>query len=342
MQRHKKKLYIKYAVIILICIISLFLIAKFKFMREIVGVLISSFIVAYTLKPINRKMISKFNINKRLSAFILIIGVLALFIGIFTILIPSIFKEAISLESIIVALEEIVELIVSKINIPKEEFYSIINEQFGEKINLMISGLTEKIFTAIINFSENIVAFAIIPIASYYLLADGELIANKMLLLFSADKRILIKNIASDIDKVLGKYIIGQLFLCIVVGFMTAIGLLIIDIKFILILSILNGILNIVPYFGAILGMVPALIIALMDEPIKMVYVLLMFIIIQQLEGNIIAPKVTANSIKMHPLMVILLLLIGEKIAGLVGMIFIVPIGVIIKIIYEDIDYYLF
>lgn len=342
MKRYRKKFYIKYISIILICIAVLFLIARFKIIREIVAVLACSFIIAYTLKPMNRKIIEKFNINRRLSSFLLIMGLLALFVGIFTIIIPSIFKEVINLDSIIVALEEIVELIVSKINIPKEEFYSIINEQFGERINLMINGLTDKVFISVINFSENIIAFAIVPIASYYLLADGEFIANKILLVFSANKRILIKNIAKDIDKVLGKYIIGQLFLCVIVSIMTAIGLFALDVRFVLLLSILNGVLNIVPYFGAILGMIPAMIIALMDQPIKMIYVFIMFVIIQQLEGNIIAPKVTASSIKMHPLMVILLLLIGEKIGGLIGMILIVPVGVIIKIIYEDIDYYLF
>ena len=341
MIKNKKNL-IKNLCIILAVVIIIFLIYKSTIIRETLIVLLSSFILAYSIKPIYRKILSKVDINKRLLAFLLIIGVILLFMGSIAIFIPGLLTESISLESLIAGLEEIVSTITSKINIRKEELYAIINEQFGERINIIIAGFTDRIFNWVIEFSENILALAIVPIIAYYFLADGDLIANKLLLLFSSDKRILIKKVARDIDKVLGKYIVGQLFLCVIVGLMTFAGLMIIDIKFILILSLLNGILNIVPYFGAAIGAIPAMIIALLDEPIKMLYVLIMFIIIQQLEGNVIAPKITANSIKMHPLMVIILLLIGEKLFGLIGMILVVPLGVVIKIIYEDVNYYLF
>lgn len=340
MKSHLKK--IKPFAICLISLIVLYYIFKITIVREVIIVILFSFILAYTLKPIHKKILEKVKIGKRLLAFLLIIGVIGIFVGIITMLVPSLVKESISLDSIAISLEKIVEMIVSKINMPKDEFYSMINNQFGEKINMSINGLTDKIFTWIIDFSENIIALAIVPIVAYYFLADSEIIGNKTLLFFSADKRCLVKKISKDIDKVLGKYIIGQFILCILVSALTFMGLFFIDIKFVILLSLLNGILNIVPYFGAILGAIPALFIALVDDPVKALYVLILFVVIQQLEGNILAPKVTASSIKMHPLMVIILLLIGEKFAGLIGMILIVPIGVVIKIVYEDIDYYLF
>ncbi|MGL4451518.1 MAG: AI-2E family transporter [Sarcina sp.] len=327
---------------LIILIIVLFLAYKFRIIREIIFVLLCSFILAYALKPIYKKILIKININKRLLAFLLILSVILVFTLIFTILVPSIIKECSNLEDMIRSVEILIEKVISKINMPKEEFYSMINYQFGEKINIMIADITDKIFISVIDFSENIITLAIVPIVAYYFLADGNLIEKKVLLLVSADKRMLLKKISIDIDKVLGKYIMGQFMLCLVVGALTFIALLIVDIKFILLLSILNGLLNIIPYFGAFIGAIPAMLIALMDDPIKVIYVLIAFIIIQQLEGNILAPKITASSIEMHPLMVIILLLIGEKIGGLIGMVLVVPLGVIIKIIYEDIDYYLF
>lgn len=330
-------------VISVIGIIALFyLVYRFRIIRNIIFVLLCSFILAYAIKPIYKKILAKVRINKRLLAFLVILSIILLFIVIFTILVPSIIKECTNLESMINNVERLVEKIISKIDMPKEEFYSMMNYQFGEKINIMMAGITDKIFVWLVDFSENIIALAVVPIVAYYFLADGDLIGKKILLLFSADKRMLLKKISADIDKVLGKYIMGQFTLCLMVGALTFIALLIVDIKFILLLSILNGMLNIIPYFGAFLGAIPAVLIALMDDPIKVIYVLIAFIIIQQLEGNILAPKITANSIEMHPLVVIILLLIGEKLGGLLGMVLIVPIGVIIKIIYEDIDYYLF
>ncbi|MGL4654739.1 MAG: AI-2E family transporter [Sarcina sp.] len=340
----KKILLEKKSIIIsvLISILVLYLIYRFKIIKEIIFVLFSSFILAYALKPLYKKILNKVNLSKRLLAFLVILSVILVFILIFTILVPSVIKECSNLENMINSLETLLETIISKVNMPKEEFYSMMNYQFGEKVNLMIANLSEEIFTWLIDFSENLIALAIVPIVAYYFLADGDLIGQKVLLLFSADKRMLLKKISADIDKVLGKYIMGQFILCLIVGGLTFVALLIVDIKFILLLSILNGMLNIIPYFGAFLGAVPTVVIALMDDPIKVIYVLIAFIIIQQLEGNILAPQITANSIEMHPLVVIILLLIGEKVGGLLGMILVVPIGVIIKIIYEDIDYYLF
>ena len=332
--------------IIIINIISMiilfYLIYKFRIIRDIIFVLLCSFILAYVLKPLYKKILSKIGINKRLLAFLVILSIILIFIITFSLLVPSIIKECTTLENMINSVEFLIEKIISKFNIPKEEFYSMMNYQFGEKVNIMINNITEKIFIWLLDFSENIIALAIVPIVAYYFLADGDLIGQKILLLVSADKRILLKKISKDIDKVLGKYIMGQFILCLLVGVLTFIALLVLDIKFVLLLSILNGILNIIPYFGAFLGAVPAIFIALMENPIKAIYVLIAFTVIQQLEGNILAPKITANSVEMHPLVVIILLLIGEKFGGFLGMVLIVPMGVIVKIIYEDVDYYLF
>lgn len=338
--------FLKEKKIIIINIISMvilfYFIYKFKIIRDIIFVLLYSFVLAYILKPLYKKIMNKTTINKRLLAFLVILSIILIFIITFSLLVPSIIKECTTLENMINSVEVLIEKMISKVNIPKEEFYSIMNYQFGEKINIMINNITEKIFISLLDFSENIIALAIVPIVAYYFLADGDLIGQKILLLVSADKRILLKKISKDIDKVLGKYIMGQFILCLLVGVLTFIALLTLDIKFVLLLSILNGMLNIIPYFGAFLGAVPAIFIALMEDPIKVVYVLISFTIIQQLEGNILAPKITANSVEMHPLVVIILLLIGEKLGGFLGMVLIVPIGVIVKIIYEDIDYYLF
>ena len=132
-----------------------------------------------------------------------------------------------------------------------------------------------------------------------------------------------IKKSREDVDKVLGKYILGQLLLSLLVGIMTFIGMLILGIKFPLLLAFLNALLNIIPYFGAVLGAIPAIVVALVEGPNKILWVILTFLIIQQIEGNLIAPKITAESIDMHPILIIILLLIGEQIGGLLGMVFI-------------------
>jgi predicted PurR-regulated permease PerM len=123
---------------------------------------------------------------------------------------------------------------------------------------------------------------------------------------------------------------------------MTFTVLIILDIDFPLMLSLLNGIFNIVPYFGPLLGSLPSVIIALLDSPKKAIWAALLLNLIQQIEGDIIAPKITGDTVDIHPLFIILLLIAGGKIGGFVGMVMAVPIAVIVKVIIEDLDYYMY
>ena len=108
-----------------------------------------------------------------------------------------------------------------------------------------------------------------------------------------------------------------------------------------LVLSVVNGVVNIIPYFGPIIGGVPIVFIAMTSSITKdnsssrSIYHSIS-------RGDLLAPKITGDCISMHPVTIILLLILGEKIAGVAGMILCVPIAVIIKVIYDDINYYLF
>jgi len=152
----------------------------------------------------------------------------------------------------------------------------------------------------------------------------------------------MVRKILDDIDKVLGRYIISQFMLCLIIGVLTFIILIFLRVDFPVILSLLNAIFNIIPYFGPLFGAIPAVIMALLKSPKTAMYTALWLYGIQQIEGNIISPKVTGDSVSMHPLLVILLLIIGGKLGGFVGMVLAVPIGVAIKVIYEDLNYYIF
>ena len=189
---------------------------------------------------------------------------------------------------------------------------------------------------------ENLINLAIVPIIAYYFLVDGDIIYNKLMLVFPTEKRVVIKKIICNIDRVLGRYIMSQLLLSIIIGVLTLILLLIIGVKFPVALAIINAITNVIPYFGPILGGVPIVFIALTMSPTKGLIAFIGVILIQQIEGNILAPTITGDSTNMHPIIIIILLILGEKIGGIIGMIVVVPIAVMIKVIYDDINNYLF
>ena len=227
-------------------------------------------------------------------------------------------------------------------NLNDISFFESIYNQISEEVNIFFSKVTDNLLENLMVCFESLVSLAIVPIVTYYFLVDGDLIYNKLLLILPTEKRIIAKRVISHIDKVLSRYIISQLLLSLIIGALTFIVLVIIDVKFALILGIFNGILNIVPYFGPIIGGVPAIFVALMESPNKALWTLIAIFLIQQIEGNILSSKITGDSTNMHPIIIIILLLVGEKLGGLIGMIVAVPIGVIVKVIYDDINDYLF
>ncbi len=338
----KYKKIINPILIIIVALITLALYIKIKTLNSIVNIIFIGFIFAYTLKPFRDSLSEKFKLNKRVSSISIIIVIVFSFILLSYIIIPSILRESYNFGSILDNIDTYIKNIAKKMNLNDLSFFQGIYEQISEEANMFFAKISDNFLENLLLCFESLVSLAIIPIVTYYFLVDGDLIYNKLLLILPTEKRIIAKKVLNNLDKVLSRYIISQLLLSLIIGVLTFIVLLILGVKFALILGIFNGILNIVPYFGPIIGGMPAIFIALMDSPNKALYTIIAVFLIQQIEGNILSPKITGDSTNMHPIIIIILLLVGEKLGGLIGMVIAVPIGVIVKVIYEDINDYLF
>ncbi|MBS5883365.1 MAG: AI-2E family transporter [Clostridium sp.] len=338
----KYKKIINSILVILSILLILILYIRIKTISSIVNIIFIGFILAYALKPLRDTISEKFKLSKKISSISIILTIFLGLILLSYIVIPSIIRESYNIGYILDNIDEYVKNIVYKLNLNDISFFESIYNQISEEVNIFFSKVTDNLLENLMVCFESLVSLAIVPIVTYYFLVDGDLIYNKLLLILPTEKRIIAKRVISHIDKVLSRYIISQLLLSLIIGALTFIVLVIIDVKFALILGIFNGILNIVPYFGPIIGGVPAIFVALMESPNKALWTLIAIFLIQQIEGNILSPKITGDSTNMHPIIIIILLLVGEKLGGLIGMIVAVPIGVIVKVIYDDINDYLF
>lgn len=324
---------------VLLIIFSIF---YFSFMREVFSVIITAFFISYTLKPLNELVVSK-GINKRLSSAMIIFGLISLIILLIVFFIPSLVKESYNIKGSVFEIQKIVDELIQEIKGLGENRYVLhfLNEVYY-KVDESIISIGKRFMEFVLKIGKNIVEFSVIPILAYYFLADSELIFNKVILFFPACYRDVIKKITKDMDKILSRYILSQLLLCVIVSILTFCVLLYFGVNFPLVLSILNGIFNIIPYFGPIFGTVPCVLVALLKSPMTALYVIICLYIIQQIEGDLISPKITATSVSMHPILILILLILGGEIGGFVGMILAVPLGVCLKIIYDDINYYLY
>lgn len=333
---------IRTLIFVLAVIFLVYLILQVQFIREILFLIVISFTLSYSLKPLQNFLIKK-GLNNRLSAILLILTVIIGLIITFVILIPSIFKESLTIGNSLGEFKLFINKLQIKLNLLDDNkiVYEILSTLYA-KGNKYIISLLENLLKFSGNIGENILSYVVVPIITYYFLTDSSYIENKFLLIFPLKSRNIIKRINKDVDKILGRYIASKFILCLLVGILTFIILTIFDVKFPLILSIFNGIFNIIPYFGPIIGMIPAVILALLQSTKTFLYTLIFLYMIQVIEGNILSPKLTSESVNIHPLLVIIILIIGGEVGGFLGMIFAIPIAVIVKVIYEDLNYYLF
>lgn len=139
------------------------------------------------------------------------------------------------------------------------------------------------------------------------------------------------------IDGVLGGFIRGQLLVAMIIGLLSSIALLIIGVDYWIVLGILVGLGDMIPYIGPFVGLLPAVVITFASDPWKTLWVLVAFVIIQQIEGSFISPKIVGNSVGLHPVVIIFVLLIGGSLGGLIGLLVSVPLAGVFKVIVESI-----
>lgn len=340
LKKHKKKIII---LIALMCLLALMLVYCLNdSIKGIINILIVSFILSYILIPIREILQSSFKFSKRIASILVISIIVGIFVTCIIIIVPALFNEISNIGNMFDNIGIFLENVVRKFKLYDIPAAQIIYNDILEKGNSIWINFSKNAVDNLMIFSNNIISLAIVPILIYYFLCDGNKIYNKVLLILPTEKRGITKKILNDIDRVLTRYIASQLLLSGLIGLLTFILLLIFKVKFPLWISILNAILNIIPYFGPVFGAIPAIIVALLDSPMKGLWISLGMLVIQQIEGNILSPKITGDSTDMHPMVIIILLLIGDKFGGFIGMILVIPIAVIIKVLYDDINYYLF
>lgn len=197
-------------------------------------------------------------------------------------------------------------------------------------VNATVGGIGSFIGTV----TQVFITLITMPFILYYLLKDGRHIPNIFSKYIPTKARPTINKLFGEINQQVSYYVRGQLIVAISVSIMFWIGYSIIGLDFALTLSIFAGFLNLIPYLGSFLAAIPAVIIAIVHSPLMLLKLLIVFSILQTLESRVISPQVIGNTLKIHPTIIIFLLLIGGRLFGVFGVIFGIPGYAIIKIIF--------
>ena len=172
------------------------------------------------------------------------------------------------------------------------------------------------------------------PVLALYILMDSPNLQRSALELVPEDYRAEVSNVANTIGKAVGGFVRGQLLVALIVGFLSSLGLLILDLPFWLIVGLIAGFLNIIPFVGPWVGGVLGVMTALVAGDVgKAFWVAVIFAIIQQLDNHLISPLILRYTVKLHPVLIILALLTGGSLGGLFGVLVAVPVTATLKIL---------
>lgn len=258
--------------------------------------------------------------------------------GIFLYIMPRVIKQLYILEVTIPIYITQTQQILQSL----QEQFSVLNIPEGVRqiINQRIVLLEEyglqwvrNAVTILIGLVGYIFRIILAPVLAFYLLKDYDAISAKVVAWLPAEYRDDITGLFKQINQVLASFIRGYLLVAAIISVLTTIAMVLLGVDFALMLGLIAGVTELIPYFGPVIGAVPAIAIALLESKWMALKVAIAFVIIHQLEGNIISPKIMSDKVGLHPLLVILSLLAGGELYGLMGMVLAVPCAAVLKVI---------
>ncbi len=200
-------------------------------------------------------------------------------------------------------------------------------------VEQMLLQMAEQVVQVIIGLAGYIFNLILAPIFAYYLLKDVEMFTERAVLLIPYQWREDVLELGSEISRVVDSFIRGYLLVSVITGIMTGFALALLGMDFALMLGIFAGITNLIPYFGPLIGAVPAVALAMLVSKWLAIKVIIAFLVIQQVESSIISPKILGDRVGLHPLLVILVLLAGGQLFGLTGLILSVPVAAVLRVV---------
>ncbi|WP_409288501.1 AI-2E family transporter [Peribacillus sp. SCS-37] len=190
-----------------------------------------------------------------------------------------------------------------------------------------------QLFTTITSIAAVLI---VVPFILFYFLKDDEKLKPFLLKSLPKEHETEGNKILQDVDKTLSTYITGQFIIAFVDGVLMYIGYLIIGLDYALVLAVFAMFLTIVPFAGPLLGIIPALFIALQADSYMALKVLIVLAAVQQLEGHLVTPNVMGKRLNIHPLTIILLLLAAGSVFGFLGILISIPLYSVLKTLIQN------
>ncbi|REH91605.1 AI-2E family transporter, partial [Staphylococcus felis] len=220
-------------------------------------------------------------------------------------------------------------------------------EQVTDKINEVINNfgtMTSDILSNSLNIITSIIStlflLILVPFFLIYMLKDHERFIPAIAQVFNGERKIFVVNLLKDLNHTLKSYIQGQVTVSLILGVILFIGYSIIGLEYTVLLVMFACVANMIPFLGPWMAFLPAGILGLIQSPTTFVWVCIVTLIAQQLEGNVITPNVMGKSLNIHPLTIIIVILASGSLGGFVLILVAVPLYAVIKTLVRNVFKY--
>jgi len=314
---------IVFTVVFLLGLFILFL------LRDLLMLIFLAIIFTSALNPLVSYMYKK-RIPRSLSILVAYLGFVFVVLGLFSVILPPLVGETINL--------------ISRLNLP--QLTRILNLSFLQQTlqdyNALLSNVgssVPSVINVIFSTFSGVLTIFTFFVLTYYMLSERQRLHKYLLWMFpEKDAENRAEKFVEKLEIELGGWVRGELTLMSVIGLFTYVGLVLLGIPYALPLAIMAGLLEAVPNIGPTVSAIPAVLLAFFTlSPAMGFVVILFYILVQQLENNILVPKIMSSSVNVSPLVAIIVLIAGVKLGGVAGAILSIPTFIFARTIIETV-----
>lgn len=209
-------------------------------------------------------------------------------------------------------------------------------QQALQALGANLAQAATSVFSTLASIFGGIVSFVVMLVITFYLVVQENGIVRFINAVTPEAYKAYVTQMMQNIQVKLGSWLRGQLLLMFIIGLVTYIGLKIVGMDYALVLALWAGLTEIIPYIGPVLGAIPAVFLALSQSPLQALIVLALYVVVQQLENNIIVPMVMKRTVGLNPIVSIIVVLVGAKLGGVIGAVISIPLATAVAVILSD------
>ncbi|HEL2551012.1 AI-2E family transporter [Streptococcus suis] len=340
---------VTFLLVTLLTFLTIFIFSKISFLFRPIGSfleivllpMILTGLLYYLLNPMVDWM-EKHKISRTVGISILFVLISLLIIWGLAVAIPSIQEQVTSFaQNLPSNIQKIEGQVTGLLQDQRFEQFRPTALEMLNKVNDQIVAYAQKFSSSAVNWASNlistasqiIVAILIMPFILFYLLRDGQYLNKHITQYLPTKWREPIGTVLSDVNGQLSNYVRGQVTVAIIVALMFSVMFSIIGLSYPITLGVMAGFLNLIPYLGSFLAMIPAVILGLIAGPIMLIKVLVVFMIEQTIEGRFVTPLIIGSSLSIHPITILFVLLTAGQMYGVLGVLLGIPIYASIKVL---------